>query len=271
VKGKTIVGHSLQDDLKILKIDLEEGGVEVRDISSIEIFMNKIDRDSKSPVKISEDKKVSSPMKSINSSNGSKKSSGKRKMVANYVIVKRKLKELAEEFLNAKIQCGHHSSIIDARAALALYRMNYEDIEIKYRCQEALQEVTKNYNKIENTFADGQMATAARPFYKDRAFMKEIPSVKPNAHPSSKVMAGDKYNRPMQDIKYLMKNNKNIFNVTPPNKKDEKGKQPSPTDILTDHNVKKMEDRLTHMNLDPFSQTWSFKDDPTSKFEIDKV
>ena len=68
-------------------------------------------------------------------------------MLANYVIIKRKLKELSSEFLNAKIQEGHHSSIIDARAALALYRMNYEDIEIKYRCEEALQEVTKNYNK----------------------------------------------------------------------------------------------------------------------------
>ena len=32
------------------------------------------------------------------------------------------MKELADEFLNAKIQQGHHSSIIDARIALALYR-----------------------------------------------------------------------------------------------------------------------------------------------------
>ena len=37
-------------------------------------------------------------------------------------VQKRKLKELADEFLNAKIQQGHHSSIIDARVALALYR-----------------------------------------------------------------------------------------------------------------------------------------------------
>lgn len=65
-------------------------------------------------------------------------------MMANYLIVKRKLKELAGEFLNARIQEGHHSSVIDARAALALYRMHYEDIEIKYRCNEALKEVSKN-------------------------------------------------------------------------------------------------------------------------------
>jgi hypothetical protein len=35
---------------------------------------------------------------------------------------KRKLKELGREFLNASIQESHHSSIIDARIALALYR-----------------------------------------------------------------------------------------------------------------------------------------------------
>lgn len=41
---------------------------------------------------------------------------------AAFGVQKRKLKELADEFLNAKIQQGHHSSIIDARIALALYR-----------------------------------------------------------------------------------------------------------------------------------------------------
>ena len=35
---------------------------------------------------------------------------------------KRKLKELAKDFLNANIQQGQHWSIIDARSALALYR-----------------------------------------------------------------------------------------------------------------------------------------------------
>ena len=60
---------------------------------------------------------------------------------ANSIIKKRKLKDLAAEFLNAEIQTGHHSSIIDARAALALYRMNYEAIETSFRCQEALKEI----------------------------------------------------------------------------------------------------------------------------------
>ena len=33
----------------------------------------------------------------------------------------RKLKDLCAEYLNAEIQMGHHSSIIDARATLALF------------------------------------------------------------------------------------------------------------------------------------------------------
>ena len=39
------------------------------------------------------------------------------------------LKKLSEKHLNKKIQHGSHSSIIDARAALALYRINEKDFE----------------------------------------------------------------------------------------------------------------------------------------------
>lgn len=46
---------------------------------------------------------------------------------------KRKLRELAQEFLNAKVQVGHHSSIIDARVALALYRTFQMDIESEHQ------------------------------------------------------------------------------------------------------------------------------------------
>ena len=46
---------------------------------------------------------------------------------------KRKLKDLSEEFLNAEIQTGHHSSIIDARVALALYRTFQMEIESEYK------------------------------------------------------------------------------------------------------------------------------------------
>ena len=53
--------------------------------------MSKIDRDSRSPVRANEDK--GSPMKNSNSSAGS--SAKKRRMNANYLVVKRKLKDLA--------------------------------------------------------------------------------------------------------------------------------------------------------------------------------
>lgn len=55
MKDKTIVGHSLLDDFKILKIDVEESNITIRDISNIDLFMQKIDKDSKSPLRFSED------------------------------------------------------------------------------------------------------------------------------------------------------------------------------------------------------------------------
>ena len=42
---------------------------------------------------------------------------------------KRKLSQLAAEHLNAQIQHAHHSSIIDARASLAPYRLYQDQIE----------------------------------------------------------------------------------------------------------------------------------------------
>jgi RNA exonuclease 4 len=39
------------------------------------------------------------------------------------------LKNLSIKYLNKQIQSGSHSSIIDARAALALYRINEKDWE----------------------------------------------------------------------------------------------------------------------------------------------
>lgn len=41
------------------------------------------------------------------------------------------MKDLAVDFLNAEIQTGKHSSIIDARIALALYRAYQLEIEIE--------------------------------------------------------------------------------------------------------------------------------------------
>jgi hypothetical protein len=79
-------------------------------------------------------KKIDFEVHVSNDSSGSKSSSEFR-------VQKRRLKDLAEEFLNALIQDGHHSSVIDGRTALALYRMHYEEIETKFRCQEALEEL----------------------------------------------------------------------------------------------------------------------------------
>lgn len=45
--------------------------------------------------------------------------------------MKKSLKKLAEEHLNAKIQVAAHSSVVDARAALALYR-HKEALFVKY-------------------------------------------------------------------------------------------------------------------------------------------
>lgn len=39
------------------------------------------------------------------------------------------LKKLADEFLSHSIQTGQHDSVVDARAALALYRINERDWE----------------------------------------------------------------------------------------------------------------------------------------------
>ena len=111
--------------------------------------MRKVDRDSLSPIREKEDDEDSLVHHSIS---GSKHSSqdgnstpikSKKKVIANFIVIKRKLKELSEEFLNAQIQDGHHSSVIDARAALALYRMHYEEIETEFRCKQALQELER--------------------------------------------------------------------------------------------------------------------------------
>jgi hypothetical protein len=51
-----------------------------------------------------------------------KNASPQADLIAGDYTEKRRLKELSSDFLNADIQSGHHSSIIDARCALALYR-----------------------------------------------------------------------------------------------------------------------------------------------------
>ena len=106
-----VVGHSLKDDFEHLKLNEDEYCCQIRDISDISFFLRKkeppVQSQNSSPIQLKSQDSMSSS-----------KSFKKPK----FGVQKRKLKELAEEFLNAKIQQGHHSSIIDARVALALYR-----------------------------------------------------------------------------------------------------------------------------------------------------
>jgi hypothetical protein len=146
----------LVDDFKILRVDPKECGCVSRDISDIKLFMRKSDKES------------------FNDSPSSNSSDLRPQ--------KRKLKDLAEEFLNASIQDGHHSSVIDARAALALYRMHYEEIETKFRCLQALEELQ----------------------------LKQ-------ANSSEEEKDADSINQ----LQYLMENKADIFNITPPNAKAE--------------------------------------------------
>jgi len=100
--NKIVVGHSLEDDFLALKLHECDFEFEVREISEF--------REYKRPIHYSS----YSPLDSSGIFGG---------------FEKRKLKDLAKEFLNATIQEGHHSSIIDARVALALYRMNQKKID----------------------------------------------------------------------------------------------------------------------------------------------
>ena len=77
------MGHSLEDDFQALKLNDDEYECEIREISEFLLF---------------------------------------QRPLGNGGYEKRKLKDLAKDFLNASIQTGHHSSVIDARIALALYR-----------------------------------------------------------------------------------------------------------------------------------------------------
>ena len=62
------------------------------------------------------------------------------------------LKNLTMSFLNKRIQEGSHCSVIDARAAMALYRINEKDWESTLK--------QKNYSNVKSRVVQdvGQMA-----------------------------------------------------------------------------------------------------------------
>lgn len=106
LNNKVVVGHSLADDFAHLKLNTTEYQCEFRDIAKFSVFMRK--------------KHGGKHDQGFESSLSS--SSEFLKLIDSERMQKRKLKELAAEFLNARVQSGHHSSIIDARVAMALYR-----------------------------------------------------------------------------------------------------------------------------------------------------
>lgn len=89
LKGKTIVGHSLTGDFRVLELEAD----------SISFSKDKV-RDT------SKYKKYQSDLGQAQS-----------------------LKVLTEKFLLRKIQSGQHCSVTDARAALALYRISEQEWE----------------------------------------------------------------------------------------------------------------------------------------------
>lgn len=203
----------------------------MRDISNIDHFMKKIDKDSLSPIKDVEDSAVNS--------SGSDKTP-KRKVIAPYVILKKKLKDLATEFLNAKIQEGHHSSVIDARTALALYRMYYEEIEMKLRTSEALRalrikKVSEDniVSKIVPKFAEMKVTSewtedSDKNEHSDFGSEDNQENVEGSTQVNSESLCNmlkstkkqdAQRSQSIKDIEYLMKVNSQIFNITPPNAK----------------------------------------------------
>ena len=91
LNDKVVVGHSLKEDFAHLKLNPDEYSCEIRDISEISFF--KRVKAQGSPVAVCHKENCSSPSTCHHVGPYNPFAAGE----------KRKLKELAEEFLNAKI------------------------------------------------------------------------------------------------------------------------------------------------------------------------
>jgi len=103
-----VVGHSLKEDFEHLKLNEDEYACEIRDISEISFFMRKnknhdVVQGSGSRVLLNENNSLSLTDQS-SSGGGSSPNMVTPARFNPFANQKRKLKELADEFLNAKIQ-----------------------------------------------------------------------------------------------------------------------------------------------------------------------
>jgi len=90
---RVIIGHQLTDDFELLDLSPNDFQCQLRDLSIFSQFKSK-------------------------DQNGLPTRQGD-------------LRELAGQILNADIQNGHHSTIINARVALAIYRTYQQEVEFE--------------------------------------------------------------------------------------------------------------------------------------------
>ena len=141
--------------------------------------------------------------------------------------------------------------MIDARTALALYRMHYEEIETKFRCQEALEELQLNRRTEESKASEEQS---------------------------------------FKDVQYLLEKKADLFNITPPNTKAEDKLKHSKYKLQPEESskvykgfkvskVSKKSERISTAEssggqIDPFSQEWIFaskkEEEEENKVQISK-